>query len=156
MKTSNPLVLSAAIGVLAGLRTLTPPAVLGQSLRQQCWHPRRQPLKLLARPRVADTLTSMAASELVTDKLPSTPSRLSLLPMTARVASGALCGAVVCMVAGESGEKGAIAGAIGAIAGAYAGYHLRRTLAAEIPDVAAALIEDAIAVGGSLAVASTL
>ncbi|HEY7096263.1 MAG TPA: DUF4126 family protein [Terriglobales bacterium] len=156
MKRSSVLALSAAIGALAGLRTLTPPAVLGQTLRRQCWHPRRQPLKLLARAKVADTLTSMAASELVTDKMPSTPSRLTLIPMTARVASGALCGAAVCMAAGESGDKGAIAGAAGAILGAYAGYHLRQILAAELPDIAAALIEDAIAVSGSVAVASAL
>jgi uncharacterized membrane protein len=76
--------------------------------------------------------------------------------MTARVASGALCGAAVCMAAGESGDKGAIAGAAGAILGAYAGYHLRQILAAELPDIAAALIEDAIAVSGSVAVASAL
>ena len=156
MKPSNALVLSAAIGILAGLRTLTPAAVLGQTLRSQCWHPRRQPLKLLARPKIADTLTSMAASELVTDKLPSTPSRLSLVPMAARVASGALCGATICMAAGESAERGLLLGAAGAIAGAYAGYHLRQMLAAELPDVAAALIEDAIAVGGSMAVVSAL
>ncbi len=48
---------------------------------------------------------------------------------------------------------GAVLGAVGAIAGAFAGYHLRRELGKrlDIPDPAVAIVEDMIAVGGSIA-----
>jgi len=156
MKTSTVLALSAAIGALAGLRTFAAPAVLSQAAKRRYGSRRRNRLKSFATSRLANSLTSMAASELVYDKLSSTPSRLDAVPLAARLVSGALCGAAVCFSAGEPIGKGAVLGGIGAIAGAYAGYHLRQRLDENLPDVAVALIEDAIAIGGSVAVVSAL
>lgn len=156
MKASTVLALSAAIGALAGLRTFTAPAVLSQAAKRRYGSRRRNPLKSLATSKLAGRLTTMAASELVYDKLPSTPSRLDSAPLAARLVSGALCGAAVCFSAGEPVGKGAVLGGMGAIAGAYAGYHLRQRLDQNLPDVAVALLEDAIAIGGSVAVVSLL
>ncbi len=48
---------------------------------------------------------------------------------------------------------GAAVGAVAAIAGAFAGYHLRRQLGQwlNVPDPAIAVVEDMIAVAGSIA-----
>ena len=154
MKSSKVLVLSAAIGVLAGLRSFTPPAVLSHAARRRCLRSRKNPLKLLATSKVANTLTSVATGELVADKLPSTPSRLTPGPLAARILSGAVCGAALCASVSEPMGEGAIAGAVGALAGSFAGYHLRQMMDKSMPDIAAALIEDFVAVGGSVAVVS--
>jgi uncharacterized membrane protein len=155
MNTPKVLALSAAVGALAGLRAFTPPAVLSHAVRRNVLL-RRSPLKLLATARLSKGLTSMAAGELVTDKLPFTPSRLKSGPLAARMASGAVCGTALCISARESVGKGAALGAVGALAGALAGYHLRQRLDREMPDFTVALVEDAIAVGGSIAVVYAL
>src|ERR1700754_2783528 len=115
MKTQKVLALSAAIGVLTGLRALTPPAILSQAARGHCLAPRKQPLRLLAMPRVADSLTRAGAGQMGTDKLPTTPSRLTLMPMAARLASGALCGTALCVSAREPALEVAFVGALGAM-----------------------------------------
>ena len=155
MKTSKVLALSVAIGALAGLRTFTPPAVLSRAARRRSLSRRKNILTRLATSKVANSLTSMAAGELVVDKLPTTPSRLTPGPLTARFVSGALCGAALCASAKKPLGQGALLGGLGAIAGAFAGYHLRQRLDREFPDLPVALIEDAIAIGGSIAVASS-
>jgi uncharacterized membrane protein len=154
MKRSTVLALSAAIGALAGLRTFTPPAVLSRKYRSRS--PRNDALTLMAVSKVASSLTKMAAGELLADKLPFTPSRLTAGPLAARIASGAVCGAAISTYAGESLKDGAVLGALGAVAGSLAGYHLRKRLREDFPDLAIAVAEDLIAIGGSFAIASAL
>jgi uncharacterized membrane protein len=91
-----------------------------------------------------------AAGELVADKLPSTPSRLTPMALGARLATGAAVGA---LAAGSVDKRSrAVAGAVGvagAAAGSYAGATYRKVLPARThsPDLPWALSEDAIAAG---------
>ena len=156
MKRSSVLALSVAVGALAGLRTFTPPAVLSRKYRRRCLLPRKNVLTLLAVSKVASSLTRLAAGELLADKFPFTPSRLKPGPLAARIASGAVCGAAITASAGQSIKDGATLGALGALAGSLAGYHLRRNLRQDFPDLAIAVAEDIIAIGGSFAIASAL
>jgi uncharacterized membrane protein len=156
MKTSSVLALSVAIGALAGLRTFTPPAVLSRKYKRRCLSPRKDALTLLGVSKVAGTLTKLAAGELLADKLPFTPSRLTAKPLAARIVSGAVCGAAICAYSGESVKDGAVLGGLGALAGSIAGYQLRRKLRQDFPDLGVAVAEDLIAIGGSLAIASIL
>jgi uncharacterized membrane protein len=102
--------------------------------------------------------TVLACAELVADKLPFTPSRLTPGPLGARIVSGGLCAAVLCFAANQSVFIGAMLGAIGGVAGAYEGYWARTRLAprAGVPPLPAALIEDAVAIALAIAVAATL
>ena len=45
-------------------------------------------------------------------------------------------------------------GGLGAIAGAFAGYHLRRKLSGNMPNLPVALLEDAVAIGAGILVAA--
>jgi uncharacterized membrane protein len=150
------LLLSFALGMTAGLRSLTAPAVAAWAA--QLWWPavRQSPLAFMAVPIAAYVLTALALVELVTDKLPFTPSRLTPLPLTARILMGGLCGATLGALSPSSVVPGAVCGALGGIAGAIAGYQARRALVMRlhIPDVVVALAEDAIAIGGALVIAS--
>ena len=130
-RTSDPaaaLARAAALGFAGGLRTFTPLAAL--SLRGG---------RIPGRPGLL--LTAAAAGELVADKLPWTPSRLSAPALGGRLASGAAAGHVV------AGWAGVPAGATAALAGAFAGHRARQALARATgwPDVRCALIEDAVA-----------
>ncbi len=139
------LLLAFLAGVVAGLRSMTPLAVvswaayIGRLRVANTW------LGFLGFAATPYVLSAFAAGELVADKLPKTPSRKMPAPFAARVISGALSGAAV----GHSGRSlvgGALAGAIGGVVGTLGGYEFRARLArATGRDLTAALIEDALA-----------
>jgi uncharacterized membrane protein len=92
-------------------------------------------------------LTLLAIAELVNDKLPKTPSRLTPPQFIARIVTGALCGLAIGL--SRNGMIiGLVAGIIGALAGTLGGAKARSLLAKTFRrDLPAALLEDAIAVG---------
>jgi uncharacterized membrane protein len=96
--------------------------------------------------------TLLAALELVGDKLPKTPARTGAVGMIARIVLGGLSGAALAAASGISLFLGTVAGSIGAVAGAFAGYHARRTLVQRtgLPDFTVALAEDMIAIVGGV------
>ena len=88
----------------------------------------------------------LAIVELVTDQLPSTPSRKVPMQFGARIVSGALSGATV-GAAGGSWIAGLVAGVIGAVIGTYGGAEIRSRMAKAFGrDPPAAFIEDAGAI----------
>ena len=90
--------------------------------------------------------TILAIVELVTDQLPSTPSRKVPMQFGARIVSGALSGATV-GAAGGSWIAGLVAGVIGAVIGTYGGAEIRSRMAKAFGrDPPAAFIEDAGAI----------
>ncbi len=90
--------------------------------------------------------TALALVELVTDQLPSTPSRKVPMQFGARIVSGALCGATLGTAAG-SWIVGLVAGVIGAVIGTYGGAEVRARMAKAFGrDTPAAFIEDAGAI----------
>jgi uncharacterized membrane protein len=97
-------------------------------------------------------LTVLALGELITDKLPKTPSRKNLGPFLFRIVSGALCGAA--LTGGQVG--GLIAGALGGVAGTLGGSEFRARLVKAIggKDLPIAILEDAIAIGGAFGIVS--
>jgi uncharacterized membrane protein len=97
-------------------------------------------------------LTLLAVVELVTDQLPSTPSRTVPVQFGTRIVMGAVCGAALTAGAGSL-LLGAIAGIAGAVAGTLGGRALRMRLAAAFGrDRPAALLEDAIVIVAAFAV----
>jgi uncharacterized membrane protein len=151
------LLLAFLFGVLSGFRSLTPVAVLSWAVQMR---PELQGtfLSFMGNSITAYALTALALVELVTDKLPFTPSRLTAVPLTARIVLGALCGATVATVGGAGLGVGAVAGAIGGYAGAMLGYHVRRSLTTQqrVNDLVVALGEDAITIAGAWLLASRL
>ena len=153
---TTTLLLSVLIGIIAGLRDMTAPAAVSPGGPRRLAQPDvdwpRLP-RLCPHPRI---LTALALAELVSDKLPTTPSRKAPLGFGARIVTGAFSGAAV-GAAGGSLVTGAIAGAIGAVIGTFGGHASRARLAASFGrDRPAALIEDAVAIGGALLIMSAL
>ena len=143
------LLFGFALGVSAGLRSMTPAAVVAWAA-QLGWPDLRQTsLAFMASPITAWVFTLFAGVELVSDKLPSTPSRLGAAPLGARILLGALCSATACAAMHQSIVVGAIVGAVGGVAGAYAGYHVRRhlTMNLKAPALLVAVAEDCLAIG---------
>jgi uncharacterized membrane protein len=144
-------VLALLIGVVAGLRAMTAPAAIS-------WAAHLGRLKLdgtlLAFLGFAWTpwiLTVLAIGELITDQLPSTPSRTVPIQFGTRILSGAVTGAAVA-AQGGSLVIGTVLGALGAVIGTLGGRAGRAALAAKMGARPAAFLEDAIAIGGALMV----
>jgi uncharacterized membrane protein len=154
----NLVVVLAAfgIGVVAGLRSFTAPAVVAWAAHLGWLDLHNSHLAFLGSPAATYVLAVMALGELVADKLPSTPKRTAPLGLGARIVTGAVCGAAFCATAAQSVALGAIVGAFGGVAGAFAGYEVRHRIVHQlrIPDFVIALLEDALAVGGGFFLAS--
>jgi uncharacterized membrane protein len=147
------LLLALLIGVVAGLRALTPPAVvawgaaLGWLPLDGTW------AQWVGHPITVVVLTILLVVELVTDQLPSTPPRTVPLQFAARMVTGAFAGAVI--GAGWHYTFSSIgAGVVGAVLGTMGGFQARHRLVAANGgrDLPVALAEDAIAVLGGFAV----
>ena len=153
------LTLAFAIGVIAGLRAFTAPMVVSWAARFRWVDLSGTWAAHLGGALVPVILTTLAAGELVTDPLPTTPSRTAPLPFAARILSGAFSGAAVATGVGESPVVGLALGVFGAVVGTVGGYAARTRLvkALGVPDVAIAIPEDFVAViGGFLVVAFLL
>lgn len=148
--------LALLIGIVAGMRAMTAPAMvswaaaLGWIDLSGTW------LAFLGSVWARWIFTLLALVELVTDQLPSTPSRTVPIQFGTRIATGALTGAAI----GTSGGAmlgGLCAGIVGAIVGTLGGRAFRARLAKVFgSDRPAALIEDALAIGGALLVGLAL
>lgn len=142
--------LALLIGVIAGLRALTPVAVAAWSARLGWVSLAGYPLAWLGGWLPVLGFSLLAALELVADQHPKTPSRKVPHQFITRVITGAFSGAVLMMPA-THWVRGAALGAIGAAIGTLGGATFRARLAARFgKDRPAALIEDAIAVLGAL------
>jgi uncharacterized membrane protein len=109
------------IGLVAGLRTFTAPAAVSWAAYLGWLALDATPLWFLAFRFTPYILSVLAVAELVSDKLPQTPSRKEPMGFGARLVSGGLCGAalgaangvlVAGLVAGVSGPSSARSGAM--------------------------------------------
>ena len=146
------IVLPLLIGVVAGLRSMTAPAAVSWASRVGWLDVAHTPLAFFGYAFTPWVFTALALGELVIDQLPTTPSRTESLPFGTRIIVGALCGGAI----GASGGAllaGLLAGIAGALIGTLGGHALRAKLAAAFgSDRPAALIEDAVAIGGAFLV----
>ena len=146
----TPYALAFLIGVVAGLRALTAPAVVSWAARLGWLHLENTWLAFLGYTASPYILSVLAIVELIADKLPKAPSRKAPPGFTARLVTGALCGAA--LAADRSLVGGLVAGVIGSVAGTLGGYEFRVRLVKAIGgnDLPIALLEDLVAIGGAL------
>ena len=147
-----PYLLALLIGVVAGMRAMTAPAALSWAARLGRLDLSATWLAFLGYAWTPWILTLFAAGELVTDQLPSTPSRKVPVQFGTRIVVGALCGAAATAGSGSL-VPGAVLGVAGAVAGTLGGSALRARLAAAFgSDRPAAFLEDLLAIAGAVVV----
>ena len=142
------------LGVVAGMRSQLPGALLAwRSSRGELPHNVAGPGGVLRRRGSVPMTTLAAVGEMVSDKLPQTPSRLEDGPFLGRVTLGAAAGSGVSVAFGSSRIAGAALGAAGAAAGSVAGHRLRAMAVQStgISDTVWALVEDGLAITLGLA-----
>jgi uncharacterized membrane protein len=145
----------AAIGAVSGLRTFTGPAIISEAAHRKFLKLKGTPLAWLASDRAAHVSTVLAVGEIIADKLPFMPNRTEAPSLVGRFVAGAACGVAM---AGRRKKKelvmGAIVGGAAALAAAWLGNQYRRRVT--LPPIAAALLEDGVAIGVGSAVVARL
>ncbi|MEP7453268.1 DUF4126 domain-containing protein [Phyllobacterium sp. SB3] len=150
------ITLALLIGVIAGLRAMTAPAAISWAAYLGWLNLGDSWLAFLGYAFTPWILSLLAIGELITDQLPSTPSRKVPVQFGARIVMGAVSGAAI-GIGGGALIAGLIAGAIGAVIGTYGGAYVRSKLAASFgQDRPAALIEDAVAIIGAYLIIAAL
>lgn len=152
MSPAYLMLLAFGIGLVAGLRSLTAPAVVAWAAQRGWINLHGSALSFMGSTAAVALFTILAVVELVTDKLPSTPARIKPPGLIARVLLGALSGAAIWLAGGQSAAMGACLGAAGGVVGAFVGYQVRTGLvrALKVPDIVIALLEDLVAIAGAL------
>jgi uncharacterized membrane protein len=152
MGPSYVLLLAFGIGVIAGLRSLTAPAVVAWAAQRGWVNLHGTSLSFIGSTAAVAIFTVLAVVELVADQLPSTPARTKPPGLIARILLGGLSGAAIALAGGQSAAVGACLGAVGGIVGAFVGYQVRTRLvqALRVPDIVIAVLEDLVAIAGAL------
>jgi len=148
------LLLALLIGVVAGLRAFTAPAVLAWAAFLQWINLSGTWASWMGHWAAVAVLTVLAVAELVSDKMPTLPSRKSAPQFLLRLAAGAFSGAVLGTAWGYRwGSLGA--GMIGAVVGTIGGFAVRTGMvrANGGNDRPVALSEDVFAAVAGIAVA---
>jgi len=140
--------LAIGIGIVAGLRSLLPAAVVAWAAHFDWLNLNGSPLAFMGSRAAVAIFSIFAIGELVADKLPKTPKRTAFAPLLARILLGGLCGASLCAGAGKSLLAGALLGGLGAVIGAFAGYEIRRRVVnnLHVKDPFVAICEDLLAI----------
>lgn len=140
--------LAIGIGIVAGLRSLTAPAIVSWGAHLGWINLHDSPLSFMGSAIAVGIFTLLAIVELVADKLPNTPARTAPVGLIARIIMGGLCGACLYAAGAASPIPGAVFGIIGALIGTFAGYHIRRALVSKlnVKDILIAVPEDIIAI----------
>src|SRR5215212_3090923 len=148
------ILLAVLIGVIAGLRALTAPAVVAWGAFLGWIDVDGKWSEWVAHPITVTVLSIFLVVELVTDQLPKTPSRKTTPQFTARIIMGAFAGAVIGSAFFHT-FSALGAGIIGAVLGTLGGAEARTRLVAANGgrDRPVAVGEDVVAVGGGFLVA---
>lgn len=148
------LVLALLVGVVAGMRAMTAPAVVAWGAMLGWIDVTDKWSEWMAHPITVTVLTILLVGELITDQLPKTPSRKVPPQFIARLLTGGFAGAVIGSTVFHTFSATG-AGVLGAVLGTLAGAELRSRLAASNNgnDRPGAAIEDVVAVGGGFLVA---
>jgi uncharacterized membrane protein len=153
---THVLVLALGIGMVAGLRSLTAPAVVSWAAHIGWLNVHGSRLAFMGSTIVVAIFSVLALGELIADKLPWIPKRTSPAPLLARFLMGGLSGAALCAAAGQSLVPGALSGGIGGVVSAFLGYYTRKSLVTDlhIKDFLVAISEDVIAIALALFIVS--
>jgi len=143
------LAFALGIGFAAGLRSLTPPAVVTWAAHFGWLNLNNTPLAFMGSIITVVVFSILALFELFADLQPSTPKRTAPVPLIARIMTCGLCGASICAASNQSLIIGALLGAVGGVIGAFTGYEIRRRLVSglNIKDLFIALLEDLVTIG---------
>jgi uncharacterized membrane protein len=156
MNVGFVIALAFGIGLVAGLRTFTAPAVTAWAAHLHWLNLTSSHLAFMGSAWAVAIFSLGVAVESVVDQLPNTAARTTAPQLTGRIIMGSLTSACLGIAGSAAVWLAAVMGAIGSLIGAFGGYRARGGLvrALRAPDLAIAILEDLIAIGLGLLLVS--
>jgi uncharacterized membrane protein len=148
------LLLALLIGVIAGLRAFTAPAVMAWAAFLHWINLSGTWASWVGHWATVTVLTIIAVAELVSDQMEQTPSRKTAVQFVTRLITGGFAGAVLGTAWGYPWSSLGM-GIIGAVLGTIGGYEARTRLvrATGGRDLPIGVLEDVVAAVGGVAIA---
>jgi uncharacterized membrane protein len=153
LKITEPRWQVVGLGLLAGMRTSSAPAITSHILsRQRSRQLEKSSLAFMQSNKVATVMKLFVAAELIADKLPSTANRIKPVGLVARCLSGALAGASIYKASGYNVMEGMILGTSAALASTFCSFLLRKSIVKQtrIFDPLIGALEDALVIGAGV------
>ena len=144
---------AAGLGLIAGLRATIAPSIAAHYLsKQPSSSLAKSKLGFIQSPVTAIVTKALSAAEMSGDKLPNVPDRTIAPSLLARIASGALAGAIVSTANKDNVVKGIVIGGIAALASTYASFYLRKSISASsyLKEPWTGVVEDVLAIGSGV------
>ena len=156
MNVGLVLALAFGIGLVAGLRTFTAPAVTAWAAHLYWLNLSNSHLAFMGSAWAVAIFSLGVAVESVVDQLPNTAARTSAPQLAGRIIMGALTGACLGVAGSAAVWIAVVMGVIGSVIGAFGGYHARGWFVGTLhaPDLVIAILEDLVAVGLGLLLVS--
>ncbi len=157
-KAAKPFWQVLTLGTLAGMRTMSAPAIASHNLsHNQSRQLTGSPLKFMQSAQAAIVFKALAAGEIIGDKLPNTPNRTAVAGIVGRCLSGALAGACIYRATGNNALTGAFLGSITALGATFGSFYLRKSITEKthIYDPVCGAIEDVLVIGTGTVLAMT-
>jgi uncharacterized membrane protein len=143
-KHTRTIALAAGMGCIAGMRSMSAPALLSRRMTGRFPSRDGRTVRLLSGQRTATALTCLAAGEMIADKTPFVGNRTELPSLAGRTLSGALAGAAIAGFTGTRRSSAVFIGAAAALGFTFVAYRLRKYASEStgLPDVVFGLAED--------------
>ncbi|GAA4102484.1 DUF4126 family protein [Mucilaginibacter panaciglaebae] len=127
LKIEKPLWQTVGVGLLAGMRSASAPAITSYILsHHKSKDLDKSGLSFMQTNIIAKVLKYMAIAEFVGDKLPAAPDRIKPVAIAARCVSGALAGAGIFKASGGNAWLGALLGGSTAIVSTFGSFFCAR------------------------------
>lgn len=156
IKIEKPLWQTVGVGLLAGMRSASAPAITSYILNHHKSKAlAKSGLSFMQANVIAKGLKYMAIAEFIGDKLPTTPNRIKPVAVTARCIAGALAGAGIFKASGGNAWLGILIGSSTAVASTFGSFFLRKATvkASGVVDPIIGALEDALVVGAGVGIA---
>jgi uncharacterized membrane protein len=148
MNMNYIFVFALFIGLAAGLRSMTAPAIVSWAAHLRLLHLEHSPFAFMGSKITVIVFSAFAIGEYIVDKLPKTPKRTEPVGLIARIITGGASGGCLYVANGKSMLVGMLLGGVGGVIGAFSGYEARKWLGntLKVKDVFIAIPEDLIAI----------
>lgn len=120
-------------GALAGMRSMSPPALLSLFLSRQVLPPGHSVAQRLRMRSTVRVLLALALGELAADKLPNAPNRTFLPALIGRTITGGGVTALLWSLNGRPAWIGGVGGGLASIGNTYLTFYLRQWLSRALP-----------------------
>jgi len=147
MSTTPDYLSATLLGVLAGMRSMTPPTLVSYYLNNNQPQHSGTLVNLLRSRRSLQIFALLAAGEITADKFPQTPNRTFAPALVGRVGTSMLATGALCQARGQAWQGAAALSALLTVVATFATFRARIAANRALPNPVTGIMEDGVLLG---------